>query len=151
MSNLEWHSCPVLSLALLMLTEDSAKEGLRDSVSPQLPVLPGCLLVSGATDGGLALWHLQQKGMAASHRQAAGCVEAQRLLCLPGIHQSGVNAASIAIMPQAQGEPMQVYHQEKLEHLSGCYSSLATFIDVQVPVQVLHSVCMLQTRGAVSP
>ena len=106
MSNLEWHTCPVLSLALLVLDGDSASQGLSDSSPSLSPVLPGCLLVSGATDGGLALWHLQQRGLAASVGQAAGRVEAQRLLCLPEVHQSGVNAASIGILPHTAGEPL---------------------------------------------
>ena len=116
MSDLEWHSCPVLSLALLMLTEDSASHGLRGSASPLSPVLPGCLLVSGATDGGLALWHLQQHGSAASWGQAAGQVEAQRLLCLPGHHQSGVNAASIAFLTHTEGKSLETtcHCQDKL-------------------------------------
>ena len=107
-TNLAWHSCPVLSLALLMLTKDSASQGLRDSTSPLSPVPPGCLLVSGATDGGLALWHLQQRDMPAPPGQAAGQAEAQRLLCLPGHHQSGVNAASIAFLTHTEGEPLEV-------------------------------------------
>ena len=141
MSNLEWHSCPVLSLALLMLAKDSASQGLSDSQSSLSPVLPGCLLVSGATDGGLALWHLQQP-LAASQGQAAGQVEAQRLLCLPGHHQSGVNAASIAFLTHTEGEALEVNCQDKLEHSSGCYSKLTTLMTVQVPVQVLHCVCI---------
>ena len=139
MSNLEWHSCPVLSLALLMLTEDSASQCLSGNEASLSPVLPGCLLVSGATDGGLALWHLQQPP-AASQGQAAGQVEAQRLLCLPGHHQSGVNAASIAILPCAKGEPLELDCQDKLEHSSGCYSKFTTLMNVRVPVQVLHCV-----------
>ena len=110
MSNLEWHTCPVLSLALLGLAEDNASQGLSDSSPPLPPVLPGCLLISGSTDGGLALWHLQHSGLTASPGPAAGRVEAQRLLCLPEVHQSGVNAASIAILSQAGGEPVYACH-----------------------------------------
>ena len=141
MSNLEWHSCPVLSLALLELTEDSASQGQSDTCPSLSPASPGCLLVSGGTDGGLALWHLQQHGLAACPGQAAGQVEAQRVLCLPGLHQSGVNAASIAIMPHAEGKPIQVCHQDKLEHSSGC-SRVTTLMDMQVPMQVLQCVCI---------
>ena len=119
MSNLEWHTYPVLSLALLALTKDSVSQGLSDSDSSLSPMLldrqSGCLLVSGATDGGLALWHLQQRSPAASPALAAGRLESQRLLCLPGLHQSGVNAASIAVPPHTEGEILWICHQDRLD------------------------------------
>lgn len=63
----------------------------------------GTLLISGATDGSVALWYIQHSGKTDSSGQGAAGLEAQRVLCLPAVHQSGVNAASMAFMKDSAG------------------------------------------------
>ena len=88
LSNLEWHTSPVLSLASVALP----------GTSPAKSGSPGHLVVSGATDGSMALWHLQLPGSAAGPDQAAAEMRAERLLCMPSLHQSGVNAVSVSAL-----------------------------------------------------
>lgn len=92
-SNLEWHTSPVLSLASLEMPGNSAAKASN----------AGCLVVSGATDGSMALWHLQLPGSAEDPDQAAKALLAERLLCMPSLHQSGVNAVSMSFAPGSTG------------------------------------------------
>lgn len=102
-SNLEWHTCPVLSLASLKLPQGSAPDSEIPRSGSSAASAPGCLLVSGATDGSLALWCLEPCEGTASPGGAAGRVTAQRLLSMPSVHQSGINAASMAFVADSAG------------------------------------------------
>ena len=97
-TNLEGHASPVLSLASLELPENSFARTSH----------PGHLIVSGATDGSMALWHVQLPGSAAAPIQAVPEVTAERLLCLPCLHQSGVNAVSMSLTPDSTGKALLV-------------------------------------------
>lgn len=77
-ANLSYHSAPVLSLA-----------HVRTCLGQHQ------IVFSGATDGAVAVWDC------AAHSGIVG--DQQPLLALPGMHQSGVNAMSAAVMATSEG------------------------------------------------
>ena len=99
-SDLTWHTYPVLCLASLQLAGSCDDQNV-DVTSASSPA--STLLISGATDGSVALWHIQHSVKIGSSGQGAAGLEAQRVLCLPAVHQSGVNAASIALVKGSSG------------------------------------------------
>jgi hypothetical protein len=99
-SYLTWHTCPVLCLASLQLAapcDDPTADQSSASSSP------GSLLISGATDGSVALWHIQHTVRTGSSGQGVLGLEAQHMLCLPDVHQSGVNTACMAFVEDSAG------------------------------------------------
>lgn len=111
MITLDWHTSPVLSLASLKLPGHNAAK-----VSPS-----GHLLASGATDGSLAVWHLQLHDSATAPNEATAKVTGHRLLSMPGLHQSGVNAASMACVGSSMGRSSFHLDSTRLEPLLICW------------------------------
>lgn len=110
-NNMDWHTSPVLSLASLKLPQHNAAKLSQ----------PSHLLVSGATDGSLAVWHLQLHDSATAPNEAAAEVKATRLLSMPRLHQSGVNAASMACVGSSMGRSIFHLDSTRLEPLLICW------------------------------
>jgi len=110
-NNLDWHTSPVLSLASLKLPQHSAAKFSH----------LGHLLVSGATDGSLVVWHLQLHDSATAPDEAAAGVKTNRLLSVPGLHQSGVNTASMACVGSSMGRSIFHLNSDRLEPLLICW------------------------------
>ena len=125
-ASLHHHSCPVLSTAHCCLELCASQGGGEDGASPQQKAATAGaagvlrssgsvqrhIVLSGATDGGVAVWDVSEATAATAaaavspgaattaaplggpEQRAPG--ELAPLLVLPGLHQSGVNCMAVA-------------------------------------------------------
>lgn len=108
-AQLHHHSHPVLSVASLQLDAASLPASQPDlsTLDSRACASSMTLAFSGATDGGVAVWDLTQ--LSEGYQPSSSPLPSlQPVRVLPGLHQSGVNAMSVARDRSKAGRMVQV-------------------------------------------
>jgi hypothetical protein len=98
-AKLQHHTCPVLCLAHTGFTGESAQSVAKAAAAEQGDSGSDSVLVlSGATDGSVAVWSLPLQETCAAEES-----DQRPFLAFAGVHRSGVNAISVASLCQGTG------------------------------------------------